>query len=191
VKPLALCLVLGLTLLGGCGQDDEGAAPPPSAPTEAPSTTAPVTVPAPTTETQPPATEPESVPTEEGAPTEPPPDQPESGAPPPAWVETTAGRVWLAYGSYCWTNACVDMVQVTCDDASTPAVQAETGETVRFHLGFRPTEATLSVEDSTPEALPRRRTIAWSANRGGLLRLDLRAAGGDASYVACVTLLGV
>jgi hypothetical protein len=188
VKPLALCAAVLLVLLAGCAGDDDAAPTQAAGPT---ATSPPVTVtqPAPQTQTAPAPTEPEQ---EEGAPAEPPPDAAGTDdGPPPAWIETSGGPAWLARGSFCWESLCVDTALPRCDDGSAPPVQIQAGETVRFHLGFEPTEATLSVEGSTPEALPAARTIEWNANRAGLLLLALRTDVGDASYAACLEILGV
>ena len=194
MKRIALCAALGLALLAGCGEDGEQAAPTTPATTAAP--TAPETGSAtatqapPTAETQPTETTGTTAPTEEGAPAEPAPNASEPNSPPPAWFESSAGKVWLAYGSYCWASLCVDKVQASCDDMSTPAAQATQGETVRFHLRFKPTETMLSIEDGDPQQLPNRRTIPWDANASGVMQLFVRAPGGDVTYAACLTIVG-
>ena len=199
MKRVALCAALGLALLAGCGEDGEQAAPTTPATTAAP--TAPetgattVTEAPPATETTPAETTgttgTTTTPVEPGAPTEPPPNASEPDAPPPAWFESSAGKVWLAYGSYCWGSICVDKVQASCEDTSTPAAQATQGETVLFHLRFKPAEATLAVEDRQPVRLPNRRTIPWGADASGLLQLFVRAkGGGDVTYAACLTIVG-
>jgi type IV secretory pathway VirB10-like protein len=197
VTRIALCAALGLALLAGCGEDGEQAARTTPATTAAPTATetssATVTEAPPTTEATPTdttGTTETTAPVEEGAPTEPPPNASEPSAPPPAWFESSAGKVWLAYGSYCWASLCVDKVQASCEDMSTPAAQATQGETVRFHLRFQPTEAMLSIEDEQPRRLPNRRTIPWDANASGLLQLFVRAHGGDVTYAACLTIVG-
>ena len=98
--------------------------------------------------------------------------------------------MWLAYGSYCWASLCVDKLQASCDDMSTPAAQATQVETVRFHLRFKPTETMLAIEDGRPQRLPNRRTIPWGANASGLMQLFVRAPGGDVTYAACLTIVG-
>jgi hypothetical protein len=197
VKRIALCAAVGLAVLAGCGEDGEQAAPTTPATTGAP--TAPetgsptVTGAQPTTEATPTettATTGETTPVEPGAPTEPPPNASEPDAPPPAWFESSAGKVWLAYGSYCWAGLCLDRVQASCDDTSTPTAQATQGETVRFHLRFRPIEVMLAIEDGQPQRLPNRRTIPWSADASGLMQLFVRTKGGDVTYAACLTIVG-
>jgi hypothetical protein len=74
-----------------------------------------------------------------------------SGGPPPAWIETQAGNQWLGYSTFCWTRhtgkgetgICADAITPTCDQSQVPHVFVEEGETVRAHLGFTPTEASL------------------------------------------------
>jgi len=194
VKRIALCAALGLALLAGCGEDGEQAAP--TAPATAAAPTAPgtgsetITLAPPTEEAPPTETVDTAEPSEEGAPAEPPPNASEPDAPPPAWFESSAGKIWLAYGSYCWASLCVDKIQASCDDMSTPAAQATAGETVRFHLRFKPKEASLSIEDEQPQRLPTTRTIPWDANASGLMQLFVRAPGGDVTYAACLTIVG-
>ena len=194
MKRIALCAALGLAVLAGCGEDGEQAAPTTPATTAAP--TGPATGATTVTEAPPATTEATptdtgtTTPVEPGAPTEPPPDASEPDAPPSAWFESSAGKVWLGYGSYCWASLCVDKVQASCDDMSTPTAQATQGETVRFHLRFTPTEATLAVEDGRPQRLPKGRTIPWGADASGLMQLFVRTKGGDVSYVACLTIVG-
>jgi hypothetical protein len=192
---LALCAVLGLTLLAGCAGDDPEATTAPS-PIETGSTpTAPETVPAPATgTTAPPETVPETgtAEPEAGAPAEPPPEVAgDPDPPPPAWIESSAGPIWLDYGSYCWDDACARMGLGSCDDGTTPIVQVSTGETVRFHVGADPARATLSVDRSRPERLLPGETMEWNANRAGVLVLRIRADAGTASYAACLEILGV
>lgn len=198
MKRIALCAALGLAVLAGCGEDGDQAAPTTPATTAAPTvpgtgaTTVTEAPPAPTeaTPTETTGTTATTTPVEPGAPTEPPPDESGPNDPPPAWFESSAGKVWLGYGSYCWASLCVDKVQASCDDASTPTAQATQGETVRFHLRFRPTEVTLAVEDRQPQRLPNRRTIPWGADASGLMQLFVRTRGGDVTYVACLTIVG-
>jgi hypothetical protein len=186
MKPLAIGAVLALALLAGCGEGDDPPPPPTAAPGETTATAPPDTQAPPATQA-----DPGTVPDAEGAPAAPPPDA-EAGAPPPAWVETSAGPMWLSLGSYCWDGSCFDILRATCDDTSVPAVVVATGETVRFHLAFDPTSAELSVEDSDPELLDEERTIDWNVNRAGLLWLSLEAGPNRrVAYQACLNVLGV
>jgi hypothetical protein len=64
------------------------------------------------------------------------------------------------------------------------------GETLRFHLGFRPTELSVTLFGAHGEAMQHRldlsRTPTWRVERAGAFSLFARAQSGDASYVACI-----
>jgi hypothetical protein len=111
-----------------------------------------------------------------------------SAGPPPAWIETEDGSYWLAYSSYCWKTTCVDYVAIA-DRDDVPTVPVREGELVRFHLGFEPSELSLSY-GSTDLGIPQpraERVAEWRATIEGGLWLFARAAtgqgGADASYV--------
>ena len=119
----------------------------------------------------------------------PPPGKPqERNSPPGAWLETEAGRTWLARGSFCWRfkdhGVCADSVAPSCDDKWLPHVEIASGEIVRAHLGFEPSEA--SVEGAT--TVVRGRTVSWKPARGGAFMLFTRTLGGDVSYYGCADL---
>jgi hypothetical protein len=119
-----------------------------------------------------------------GRPTPPPPKPPNPGAPPPAWIETQAKSAWLAYGSYCWKTACVNMIPPqTRPDLPTYSVTR--GRTVRVHLGFEARSVGVSLDKRAVKAKlnATRRIVSWTATRGGILTVFVRATG-DASYVA-------
>ena len=118
-----------------------------------------------------------------GRPTKPPPKPPNAGGPPPAWIETQAKSAWLAYGSYCWKTACVDMIPPQ-SRPDLPAFGVKGGSTVRVHLGYRATSVTVSLDRRVVRATldPTRRVVSWRVVRGGLLTVFARAAG-DVSYV--------
>lgn len=117
-----------------------------------------------------------------------------SAGPPPAWLETERGNLWLGYSSYCWGTACVDFVAPRCQNSKqTPRIRLRRGERVTAHLRFRPTELGLAQLGSHGA----RRTVrqkrlrlsshpSWVVSRSGVFSLFARAKGGDASYVACV-----
>ncbi len=119
-----------------------------------------------------------------GRPTTPPPKPPNAGGPPPAWVETQANSAWLAYGSYCWKTACVDMIPPQ-SRPDLPAFVVMRGRTVRVHLGFTAKSVSVSLDKRAVRAKldATKRIASWSATRGGMLTVSARAAG-DASYVA-------
>lgn len=166
---MAACL-LALVLLAGCGSEE-------STPADQPADTAP------------PAGEPETQADETaGPPGEPP--ATEEGGPPPAWIETSSGSAWMAYGSYCWTNVCVDVLHFTCDDTSVPSLEVRPGDPIRFHLAFAPDEAdlTLGAPSSRPEvvSVTPARVIEWQGEYDGHLLLFATSEEGDVSYQACV-----
>ncbi len=119
-----------------------------------------------------------------GRPEKPAPKPPNEGGPPPAWIETQARSAWLAYGSYCWKTACVDMIPPQ-SRPDLPAFGVKRGRTVRVHLGFTAKSVSVSLDKKAVRAkLDATKTIAsWSATRGGVLTVFARTAG-DASYVA-------
>jgi hypothetical protein len=125
-------------------------------------------------------------------PADPPPERPGEG-PPPAWVETEGGSIWLAYSTYCWGSTCADFVAPSCaGDTSAPRVELRRGETVRFHLGFDPGEASLTFfpEGGEPDGvtLDPSRTPAWQADRAGAFTVFAGGDGRDASYAGCAVL---
>jgi len=119
-----------------------------------------------------------------GAPKTPPPAQPQPGAPPPAWIETQATSAWLFYGSYCWKTTCADLIPPETRPGL-PVFTAKRGRTLRVHLGFAATSATVSIDRRKVPAKfdARKRVVSWSAARAGILTVFARASG-DASYVA-------
>jgi hypothetical protein len=110
--------------------------------------------------------------------------------PPPAWVETSRGSRWLGYSSFCWGTTCADFIPPRCGERHTPTLRVPRGETIRFHLGFTPTDAAVTVfGPSTPRErhhLEPSRTPSWRVETAGAFSLFARIKGGDASYVACV-----
>jgi len=101
-------------------------------------------------------------------------------APPPAWIEAGATEKWLAYSSYCWKIACVDYVspQMRKD---LPVVRIRRGEPVTFHLGFVPSQLSVSQGQKT-RSLPPRKVVSWRPAAGVASIFAVRKAGGDASY---------
>lgn len=110
--------------------------------------------------------------------------------PPPAWIETDSGSWWMAYGSYCWDRACVDIVSPEARDI--PLVAVREGEEVTFHLGFTPSELQLffMADDDSSLSLPAERQVTWKVTRGGILSLLARdgSPGGDAAYEVELTI---
>jgi len=160
----SLLTVLAAAALAGCGATEERdrAAAPP---------------PPPATVTGPP---------------EPPPKLAQEG-PPPAWVETERGAYGLGFSTYCWKTVCADYIPPRCgDEKLVPTIVVDSGETVRFHLGFEPGD--VSMQSSGPGAaqfspLEKTREPTWRVGTPGVWRLSASAApgqeGSDASYAAC------
>jgi hypothetical protein len=119
-----------------------------------------------------------------GRPTKPPPKAPSAGGPPPAWIETQAKSAWLAYGSYCWKTACVDMIPPQ-SRPDLPAFGVKRGGRVRVRLGFAAKSVSVSLDKRAIRVKldATRRIVSWSATLGGVLTVFARTAG-DASYVA-------
>ncbi len=119
-----------------------------------------------------------------GPPAAPPPKPPNPQGPPPAWIETQAKSAWLAYGSYCWKRACVDMIPPQ-SRPDVPTFGVKRGRTIRVHLGFTAKAVSVGVGGRVVRATldSTRRIVSWTATRGGTLTVFARTAG-DASYVA-------
>jgi hypothetical protein len=123
-----------------------------------------------------------------GRPTARPPEPPGAVHPPAAWIESTTASAWLAYGSYCWKTACIDMLPPqTRPDL--PVFAVKRGGVVRVHLAFAPSSFTVSVDKRAVVAVfdKARSIVSWKARRGGFLTVFTRM-GGDASYVARLSL---
>jgi hypothetical protein len=105
--------------------------------------------------------------------------------PPAAWLETKAGRSWLGFSSFCWKQAtgglCADGAAPTCGQQGVPDVNLRSGETVRAHLGYTPSDA--SVDNAVAEL--RGRTVTWRVTEAGPFVLFTKDRDRDASYVAC------
>lgn len=110
--------------------------------------------------------------------------------PPPAWIETSAGRTWLGFSSWCWrhgdTGGCVDALAPRCGQTGVPGIHVRKGETVRAHLGYTPTEA--SVGEAAKPAELSGRLVSWRFAQAGPFSLFTRGDRGDASYVGCARL---
>jgi hypothetical protein len=119
-----------------------------------------------------------------GRPANSPPKPPNPGAPPPAWIETPAKSAWLAYSSYCWKTACVDMIPPD-SRPDLPRFVVRHGSLVRVHLGFAAKSVTVNVgtRPIRTKLDPTKRIASWKGTRSGVLTVFARTAG-DASYVA-------
>ena len=121
---------------------------------------------------------------------------PETGAPasarvgpPAAWIETKAGSRWLGFSSWCWTEGqtggCLDAVAPACSRPDVPNILVQSGETVRAHLGYTPTEASVEGADAQLEG----RTVSWRVEQRGPFTLFTRGEGSrDATYVGCAVI---
>jgi hypothetical protein len=118
------------------------------------------------------------------APKEPAPTVPRvQSAPPPAWIETSAGSRWLAFFSYCWGGTCIDSRPVE-QRTDVPTIEVVSNTEVRFHLDFAPSELALKL-DSTEIALPKQKVASWRVTQGGLATLIARTESNfRAEYVA-------
>jgi len=128
-------------------------------------------------------------------PDEDPPDPGMRGAPPPAWIATERGAVWLSYATFCWDGGCADAGPPTCGEPWTPDVIVTPGERVSFRVGFDPARAALEFfpPDEKDVAAPDEvrlepgRTISWVASREGPIWLSTwPRERGDAHYAACL-----
>jgi hypothetical protein len=95
-----------------------------------------------------------------------------------------AMSAWLAYGSYCWKTACIDMIPPQ-SRPDLPAFAVKRGGTVRVHLGFTARSVGVSIDKRAIRVKldATKRIASWSATRGGVLTVFARTAG-DASYIA-------
>lgn len=105
--------------------------------------------------------------------------------PPAAWLQTKAGKRWLGSSSFCWkkgnSGLCADAAAPMCGMHGVPDVKVQSGETVRAHLGYAPSEASV---DNGAAGL-RGRTVTWRVRKAGPFLLFTKGKNVDASYVAC------
>ena len=102
------------------------------------------------------------------------------GAPPPAWIDAGAVEKWLAYSSYCWKIACVDYISPEMRK-DLPVLTIRRGRSVTLHLGFVPSQLSVS-QGAKTRSLPARKTVTWRPAAGVASIFAARKAGGDASY---------
>lgn len=123
---------------------------------------------------------------EVGPPSSPPPDVGGTiGAPPPAWIDSGRRSRWLAYGTYCWRTACVDMLPPE-SRPEPPRIKVRPGQTLWVHLAFTPGRASVQVLQagtSVTLASTGRRTLTFRARRGVLI-VSAMGFRGSASYIA-------
>jgi hypothetical protein len=113
------------------------------------------------------------------------PPQLHQDGPPPAWIETSSRSAWLAYGSYCWTTLCVDMIPPAMRK-DIPTVSVRRDALVRVHLAFRPSKAQVLVihgDRTNTYKLRAARVLTWRPRRAGVVLIDARGREGSAAYL--------
>jgi hypothetical protein len=93
---------------------------------------------------------------------------------------------WLAYSTYCWKVTCVDYISPEMRK-DLPVLRIRRGQSVTVHLGFIPSQLTVSQGDRTKRLVPRR-TATWRPGLGVASIFAVRKAGGDASYAVRIKL---
>jgi hypothetical protein len=106
--------------------------------------------------------------------------------PPPAWFRAAGVDRWFAYGSYCWTTACVDFIP-PARRTDLPRLIARPGQSIGIHLGFVPKSIRVRVL-ATGRAYPlvTARDTQWRVRGSGTIVVEVRAVPGSASYIARV-----
>jgi hypothetical protein len=104
-----------------------------------------------------------------------------SSAPPPAWIEAGAVQKWLAYSSYCWKVACVDFVSPS-QRKDIPVLTVRRGQPVKIHLGFVPSQLSVSQGVKTTRLAPAA-VVGWRPRAGLAMFFARPKFGGDASYL--------
>lgn len=106
--------------------------------------------------------------------------------PPPAWFGVGGVERWFAYGSFCWTTACVDFLP-PARRTDLPKLAARPGQTLAIHLRFVPKSVRVRVL-ATGNAYPlvAAGDTRWRVRGSGVIVVEVRAARGSASYLARV-----
>lgn len=110
--------------------------------------------------------------------------------PPPAWLETNLRSTWLAFGSYCWTTVCADMIPPSMRK-DIPTVSVKRGAPVRVHLAFVPLKANIVLlRDKSIRTLrlQPKRVLVWRPQVDGLALVDVHVGRGSAGYLVRVRL---
>ena len=104
--------------------------------------------------------------------------------PPPAWFGLGGVERWFAYGSFCWTTACVDFLP-PARRTDLPKLPARPGQTLAIHFTFVPKSVRVRVL-ATGNAYPlvAARDTHWRIRGAGVVVVDVRGARGSASYLA-------
>lgn len=144
-----------------------------------------------------------------------PPDRPMNAqAPPPTWIESSYGSLWMDAGSSCWRftepgakiggTACGDSVAPSCRQEGfrppAPTLDVRPGEQVRIHVGVvtKSVGADLQPHDVAGEDIKLDldqpggpRTFSFPApDADALLNFSLRAERGSGSFAACLHTTG-
>jgi hypothetical protein len=104
--------------------------------------------------------------------------------PPPAWFGASGVERWFAYGSYCWTTACLDFLP-PARRTDLPKLVARPGQTLAIHLRFVPKSIRVRVL-ATGRVYPlvSARDTRWRIRGSGVIVVEVRATRGSASYLA-------
>lgn len=111
-------------------------------------------------------------------------------APPPAWAEAGSRARWLAFGSYCWSTACVDMLP-PANRPDLPVLRLSAQGSVRIHLAFRPSSLSVRIVRGAKLGpllkLPARAVVDWHPVQAGLAIIEARGPHGSTSYLMRLT----
>lgn len=117
-----------------------------------------------------------------GRPTAAPPRPAQPHGPPPAWAESPTTALWLGYSSYCWRTGCADYIP-PAERPDLPRLRVKRGTTVRIHFAFAPTAVTIrSFPSKRLVRLRAARVTTWRPIDAGVAVVEIKAAGGSASY---------
>ncbi len=107
-------------------------------------------------------------------------------APPPAWAEVSRTSLWLAYGSYCWSEAgkaaCADMIP-PAQRPDLPVIRARRGQAIVVRLRFRASRIVVTV-GGRRVVRTTGSTVSWQTARTGIVSVEAKVRGDGASYVA-------
>lgn len=104
----------------------------------------------------------------------------------PAWFDAGGVERWFAYGSFCWTTACVDFIPPT-RRTDLPKLSTRPGRTLLIHLRFVPKSVRVRVlATGSVYPLVAARDTRWRVRGAGVIVVEVRAARGSASYLARV-----
>jgi len=94
--------------------------------------------------------------------------------------------LWLAYGSYCWSEAgkaaCADMIP-PAQRRDLPVIRARRSRTIVVRLRFRASSIAVTVGGRVV-ARATGSTVSWRAARAGIVSVEAKVRGDGASYLA-------